>query len=63
MNEDERTALDHAMFSVWLHGKWRWLTTQMTTEAREAAWAAVKRHRQRSGMDEPLSEDWAWWRS
>lgn len=37
-------ALDGAMHSVWLHGDWRWLTQQMTTEEREAAADAVERH-------------------
>lgn len=56
--------LDGAMHSVWLHGKWRWLTRNMTTEQREAAWDAVKRYSAELGDpdDEPLSEGWAWWR-
>lgn len=44
---DERAALTHldaAMHSVWLHGKWRWLTRNMTTEEKEAAADAVDRH-------------------
>ncbi|BAL87332.1 hypothetical protein AMIS_21120 [Actinoplanes missouriensis 431] len=35
---------DGAMHSVWLHGDWRWLTRNMTTEEREAAADAVQRH-------------------
>lgn len=56
--------LDGAMHSVWLHGKWRWLTEQMTTAQREAAWAAVKRHSAiiNDGTGNELSDVSAWWR-
>lgn len=37
-------ALDAAMHTVWLHGDWFWLTRSMTTEEKEAAAAAVRRH-------------------
>lgn len=40
----ERANLDSAMHSVWLHGKWRWLTQNMTSEEREAAVRAIERH-------------------
>lgn len=40
----ERAHLDSAMHSVWLHGKWRWLTRNMTSEEREAAVRAIERH-------------------
>lgn len=36
--------LDSAMQSVWLHGNWRFLTSKMTSEEREAAAAAVERY-------------------
>lgn len=36
--------LDGAMHSVWLHGKWRWLTSKMSLEEREAAADAVLRY-------------------
>lgn len=42
--DTERAHLDSAMHSVWLHGKWRWLTQNMTTEEREAAVSAIERH-------------------
>lgn len=35
--------LDGACHSVWLHGKWRWLTSQMTTPEKEAFADAVDR--------------------
>ncbi|HWB37974.1 MAG TPA: hypothetical protein VHA75_18310 [Rugosimonospora sp.] len=56
--------LDAAMHSVWLHGKWRWLTSNMTTEQREAAWAAVQRYNARLHPGEPPMPDrlGAWWR-
>lgn len=49
---DERTALDSAMHSIWLHGDWRFLTRKMTTEEREAAAVAVQRCHHLIG-DEP----------
>ncbi|MEU1761335.1 hypothetical protein [Micromonospora sp. NPDC005652] len=39
-----QAVLDSAWHSVWLHGDWFWLTRSMTTEEREAAAAAVRRH-------------------
>lgn len=39
----EPDPVDDAWFSVWLHGNWRFLTSKMTTEQREAAAAAVLR--------------------
>ena len=55
--------LDGAMHSVWLHGHWRWLTQNMTTEQREAAADAVDRHSAilMAGADEePACVD-RWW--
>lgn len=40
----DTSAVDAAMFSIWLHGSWRKLTQRMTTEEREAAASAVLRH-------------------
>lgn len=57
----EAELLDAAMFSVWLHGDWRYLTEQMTTPEKEAAWAAVER-RNAALNEEPLSGEWTWWR-
>lgn len=64
MSASATSDLDGAMFSVWLHGNWRWLTRKMTTAQREAAWASVQRYSAAQGDpdDEPLSEGWAWWR-
>ncbi len=39
----ELDVLSEAMSSVWLHGNWRWLTKNMTTEERTAAANAVDR--------------------
>jgi hypothetical protein len=55
--------LDAALHSVWLHGDWHWLTRNMTTPEREAAWAAVKRHSALLIPGEPLDEADAWWRA
>lgn len=61
------TDLDGAMHSVYLHGKWRWLTQNMTTEEREAAADAVQRYsRVLNAIDdeEPISDEHLrWWRS
>lgn len=38
--------LDDAMHTCWLEGRWKWMTTKMTAEAREAAAAAVERYRE-----------------
>lgn len=40
------SVLDAAMHSVWLHGDWRFLTSKMSGEEREAAAAAVERYHQ-----------------
>lgn len=37
---------DRAWFTVWLHANWRFLTSKMTTEEREAAADAVERYDQ-----------------
>lgn len=60
-------AMYGALHSVWLHGDWRWLTRNMTTEQREAAADAVERHSAtldhygQPGDDMPL--DLRWWRT
>lgn len=61
------TAGDGAWHSVWLHGDWRWLTRNMTTEQREHAADAVARYSaylaqqdNEPGRGEP--EDLRWWR-
>ena len=58
---------DGAWGSVWLHGNWRYLTEQMTTEEREHAADAVARWDQgladvdgEQGRPEP--EGLRWWR-
>jgi len=58
---------DGAWGSVWLHGNWRWLTQNMTTEQREHAADAVARWDQgladvdgEQGRPEP--EGLRWWR-
>ncbi len=65
IRREQAEELDGAMHSVWLHGNWRWLTSNMTTEEKEAALAAVVRHNQRIHDDigDRLNPaDWAWWR-
>ncbi|MEU3455649.1 hypothetical protein ABZ671_18910 [Micromonospora sp. NPDC006766] len=55
-------ALDGAAHSVYLHGEWRWLSSKMTTEEREAFAGAVERYS--AGLDPdgpPISVD-CWWR-
>jgi hypothetical protein len=64
--QDEPSDLDAAMFSIHLHGRWRELTTRMTTEEREAAVAAILRYDRWSKRDEPneppmTRERLAWW--
>jgi hypothetical protein len=64
---DELTPLEAAMHSVWLHGNWRWLTSNMTTEQREAAADAVQRYSNKLSADDgerpdPIA-DLRWWRS
>lgn len=62
----EPAPMDGAMHSVWLHGKWRWLTSKMTTEQREAAADAVQRYSTwLNRQDDELSGevlDLRWWR-
>lgn len=63
---DEPTPLEAAMHSVWLHGNWRWLTRNMTTEQREAAADAVQRYSDWLTRDEDEQGsnvlDLRWWR-
>jgi len=60
-------ALGEAMFEVWLHGNWLFLTEKMATPAKEAAAAAVERHWTRMYADdgETTSEETRaalrWW--
>lgn len=58
--------LDYAMWTVYLEGNWRWVTEKMTTEAREAAVAAVLRYDAHLKRDEPAENltdrsSLAWW--
>jgi hypothetical protein len=58
--------LDEAMHTVWLEGNWTWLTRRMTTEAAEAAVAAVLRYDRAMKADDPeedllTRESLAWW--
>ncbi|WBB94239.1 hypothetical protein [Verrucosispora sp. WMMC514] len=60
----EQVALDGALYSVWLHGNWYQLTRNMTSEQREAAATAVRRHEELTrDPDEPLifDPDLCWW--
>lgn len=62
---DEPDPLDHAMWEVYLEGQWRWVTSRMDTETREAAVAAVIRYDrwlQRTQGDPPSPRSYfAWW--
>ncbi len=44
---------DAAWCSIWLHGNWRSLTMQMTTEEKRAVAAAVEREWARAEADDP----------
>lgn len=61
-----RETEDDAWGSVWLHGKWSWLTKNMTTPERELAADAVERWNQRlcriDGLDREPLEGLRWWR-
>lgn len=61
---DEPTDLDAAMHSVWLHTRWDSITREMTTEEREATFAAIKRYSAwlNGGESDIVDSDWAWWR-
>jgi hypothetical protein len=64
-SDSSREELDGAMFSIWLHGNWSWLTKNMTTPEKEAAADAVERHgRATREPDEPWEtpERLRWWR-
>jgi hypothetical protein len=57
--------LSRAMHSVWLHGDWRWLTKNMTTEEREAsadAGQAYSDHLSRQDDEAPTGlSGLRWW--
>lgn len=58
---------DGAWGTVWLEGKWRWLTSKMTTEEREYAADCVARWSARLAADDGDLErgepdDLRWWR-
>jgi hypothetical protein len=61
----DASPLDGAIYSIWLHGDWRWLTRNMTTEQREAAAAAFRRY-EATIDDDDLErigdESLRWWR-
>jgi hypothetical protein len=64
---EEPDPLDYAMWTVYIDsGKWRWTTQKMTTDAREAAVAAVLRYDRWMKAQEPdltllTRESLAWW--
>jgi hypothetical protein len=57
-----RADLDAAASSVWLHGDWRWLTRNMTTDEREAFADACDRHNNTAPPDDRVSPVERWWR-
>jgi hypothetical protein len=61
--EEARATEDAAWGDVWLHGKWRWITTKMSTEERELAAAAVERWGARIDDGEPEDRTSVrWWK-
>lgn len=56
----DTTVADGAWHTVWLEGKWQWITKKMTTEQREVAAAAVERY---SAAQEPDADpiNVRWW--
>lgn len=64
---DGDTPENAAWHSVWLHGNWRYLTSQMTTEEREYAALCVERYSRHLAelVDDPRHgpEGLRWWRS
>lgn len=64
---DKPSPGDSAWHTVWLEGKWRWITSRMTTPEREHAADAVARHNAvLAAADNDLErgepEDLRWWR-
>ena len=66
-DEQQPSPGDAAWHTVWLEGKWRWITSRMSTAEREHAADAVARHNAvlaahdgEPGRGEP--EDLRWWR-
>lgn len=65
---DARRVTDAAWHSVWLHSNWRWLTSNMTTEEKNAVADAVQRHwaATREGPEDDVHPDalqaLRWWR-
>ncbi len=58
--------LDHAMFTAWLHCDWRFVSSKMTTEEREAPVEAILRYDRELKAGEPdedalTRESVAWW--
>lgn len=53
---DQSTLLDEAMHAMWLHIKWRWGTQNMSSDAREAAAAAVLRYSRWQCASDPGEE-------
>jgi hypothetical protein len=66
ISDDAPTTEDDAWGSVWLHGKWSWLTKNMTTPEREYAADCVARWSARLNAEDGESDDelegLRWWR-
>ena len=58
----ERAAEDAAWGVVWTDGKWRWITSQMTSEGRELAADAVARCQASVFPEESEPTGLRWWR-
>ena len=64
---DKPSPGDGAWHTVWLEGKWRWITSRMTTPEREHAADAVARHNATLAAadgepDRGEPSDLRWWR-
>lgn len=67
LNGDKPSPGDGAWHTVWLEGKWRWITSRMTTPEREHAADAVARHNAvlaaaDNDPDRGEPTDLRWWR-
>ena len=67
LDGDKPSPGDGAWHTVWLEGKWRWITSRMTTAEREHAADAVARHNAvlaaaDNDPDRGEPEDLRWWR-
>lgn len=64
----QQELMDSVLGGIWLHGSWFRLTVHLTTDEKEAFWAAIKRWRKRLDIEAdqghtPMSDAMhCWWR-